>query len=51
MRRFSSYGPVDKDLHYYVPRESLVQKACSELKGDGPETNVIVTPVLVATEA
>ena len=37
MRRFSSYGPVDKDLHYYVPREELVRRACSELEGRDPE--------------
>ncbi len=36
MRRFSSYGPVDKDLHFHVPRESLVQRACDELMGEDP---------------
>ena len=36
MRRFSSYGPVDKDLHFYVPRESLVQRACDALVGEAP---------------
>ncbi len=37
MRKFSSYGPVDKDLHFYVPREELVSKACQMLVGDNPE--------------
>ncbi len=37
MRKFSSYGPVDKDLHYYVPREDLIQNACRQLVGDDPE--------------
>ena len=36
MRRFSSYGPVDTDLHYYVPRQELVDRACAELLGDDP---------------
>ena len=36
MRKFSSYGPVDKDLHYYVPRTELVQHALNELVGDAP---------------
>jgi hypothetical protein len=28
MRKFSSYGPVDKELHFYVPREKLIRDAC-----------------------
>jgi hypothetical protein len=36
MRRFSSYGPVDTDLHYYVPRQELVDRACAELLGEDP---------------
>jgi hypothetical protein len=36
MRRFSSYGPVDKDLHYYVPRQALVDHACQQLVGENP---------------
>ena len=36
MRRFSSYGPVDKDLHYYVPRQELVDRACLQLVGENP---------------
>ena len=34
MRKFSSYGPVDKDLHYYVPRQALVDFACQQLLGE-----------------
>ncbi len=36
MRRFSSYGPLDKKLHYYVPRQELIDKAFQELLGDDP---------------
>jgi len=35
-RRFSSYGPVDTELHYYVPRQELVDRACAELLGEDP---------------
>ncbi|MDM8524564.1 hypothetical protein QUF80_14440 [Desulfococcaceae bacterium HSG8] len=24
MRKFSSYGPVDKDLHYYAPGKNCL---------------------------
>jgi hypothetical protein len=34
MRKFSSYGLVDKDLNYYAPREELIQKACRQLVGE-----------------
>ncbi len=27
-RKFCSYGTADKDLHYYVPRQALVDYAC-----------------------
>ncbi len=27
MRKFSSYGPVDPELHYYVPRQEWVDGA------------------------
>ena len=37
MRTFSSYGPVDKDLHFYVPRTERVEAACRRLRGEGPE--------------
>ncbi|MCP4141539.1 MAG: hypothetical protein GY755_14855 [Chloroflexi bacterium] len=39
MKKFSSYGPIDKDLHYYVPREHLIRNACDRLLGDDPENN------------
>ncbi len=25
VRKFSSYGPVDKDIHYYAPRKELIR--------------------------
>ncbi|MCP4351867.1 MAG: hypothetical protein GY795_40915 [Desulfobacterales bacterium] len=37
MRKFSSYGPVDKGLHFYVPRKELIEKAFQELTGENPE--------------
>ncbi len=37
MRKFSSYGPVDTDLHYYVPRKELVDRAYTQLKGVIPD--------------
>ncbi len=36
MRKFSSYGPVDLDLHYYVPRTQLIDLACEQLIGENP---------------
>jgi len=37
MRRFSSYGPPNKKLHYYAPRKGLIANALTQLKGDVPE--------------
>ena len=37
MRKFSSYGPVDVDLNYYVPRQALIDQAVAYLLGDDPE--------------
>ena len=37
MRRFSSYGPVDTDLHFYAPRTHLVDSVLSALVGENPE--------------
>ena len=37
MRRFSSYGPVDKDLHYYAPRQELLDFGHRQLVGSNPE--------------
>jgi predicted AAA+ superfamily ATPase len=34
MRRFSSYGPVDPELHYCVPRRALVEACVEQLVGD-----------------
>ena len=31
MRQFSSYGPVNTKLHYYVPREALIEEAYTQL--------------------
>lgn len=36
MRRFSSYGPIDTALHYYVPRQGLIDTAVEYLVGDDP---------------
>jgi len=37
MRKFSSYGPVDTDLHYYAPRQELIKRAYIQLTGENPE--------------
>jgi len=37
MRKFSSYGPVDTDLHYYVPRTALVEQGLIQLVGEAPD--------------
>lgn len=37
MRRFSSYGPVDTDLHYFAPRKMLIDRAYTRLIGENPE--------------
>jgi predicted AAA+ superfamily ATPase len=37
MRRFSSYGPLDKELNYFAPREELLQQAYTRLIGDDPQ--------------
>lgn len=37
MRRFSSYGPVDKEVHYYAPRAELIEFAYKQLMGDNPQ--------------
>lgn len=38
-RKFTSYGAVDTDLHYYAPRTALIDFACQQLTGDDPEQN------------
>jgi hypothetical protein len=37
MRRFSSYGPVDPEEHYYAPRKELIERAYNQLRGDNPQ--------------
>ena len=37
MRRFSSYGPVDTDIHYYAPRKELIVEAYTKLMGENPQ--------------
>jgi hypothetical protein len=37
MRRFSSYGPIDTEEHYYAPRNELINRAYSWLTGDNPK--------------
>ena len=37
MRKFSSYGPVSNKLHYYVPRQELIDRACTQLLGKDPD--------------
>jgi hypothetical protein len=37
MRKFSSYGPIDSELHYHVPRQQLIEGAIQQLKGDNPD--------------
>jgi Holliday junction resolvase-like predicted endonuclease len=34
MRKFSSYGPINRKIHYYAPREGLIQQAMNQLIGD-----------------
>jgi len=36
MRKFSSYGPPNTKLHYYVPREAIITNAIMQLKGEDP---------------
>jgi len=36
MRKFSSYGPIDTKLNYYVPRQRLIDEAVRHLVGEDP---------------
>ena len=36
MRKFSSYGPIDTVLNYYVPRQNLIDDAVNHLVGEDP---------------
>jgi len=44
MRQFSSYGPVNTKLHYYVPRKALIEGIITQLKGKSPEEGGITSP-------
>lgn len=35
MRRFNTTGPCDPTLHYYVPREELLQQTLKQIEGEG----------------
>ena len=37
MRKFFSYGPIDRDMHYYAPREDLIAKAWEQVVGENPD--------------
>lgn len=37
MRKFSSYGQIDTELHYYAPRRALIDRAYTQLIGEKPE--------------
>jgi len=37
MRDFSSYGSLDRELHYYVPRKKLIESAYQQLLGKNPD--------------
>ncbi len=37
MRKFSSYGSIDRDIHYHVPRKELIENAYMQLIGENPE--------------
>ena len=39
MRRFSSYGPIDTDLHFHAPRTALVDRVLTALVGGGGPEN------------
>ncbi len=39
MRKFSSYGLIDKDLNYYVPRQELIDFAHLQLLGEKSDKN------------
>ncbi|MEN8215668.1 MAG: AAA-like domain-containing protein [Pseudomonadota bacterium] len=37
MREFSSYGSIDRDIHYYAPRKKLIEGALQQLLGKNPD--------------
>ncbi|MEZ4869422.1 MAG: AAA-like domain-containing protein [Caldilineaceae bacterium] len=36
MRKFTSYGPLNTQLHYYAPREHLLEQVYQQLIGEDP---------------
>ncbi len=36
-RTFSSYGPINTQLHYYAPRTALIERVCQQLLGEDNE--------------
>jgi len=36
-RSFSSYGPIDTNIHYYAPREELINSCLNQLIGKNPD--------------
>ena len=38
MRKFSSYGSLNTKLHYYAPREALIEQAVHQLTGQDPDS-------------
>lgn len=39
MRKFSSYGPIDADIHYHAPRTELIDQIYAQLLGENPDQN------------
>ncbi len=37
MRTFSSYGPINTKLHYYAPRQELLDSCFKQLTGNNPD--------------
>ena len=37
MRRFTSYGPIDTEDHYYAPRKELIEHSYNQLLGENPQ--------------
>ncbi|MEE4358641.1 MAG: AAA-like domain-containing protein, partial [Desulfococcaceae bacterium] len=37
MRKFFSYGPIDRDMHFYAPREELITEAWNHVVGENPD--------------
>ncbi len=37
MRKFSSYGQINTNQHYYAPRTALIERAYAQLRGEHPD--------------